>query len=343
MKNICYISFLLVILFTNKQSSVAQIDLQCSGRDMHSIYLILDSGFFRIDSVDTNPTDPIFVSSNVINAQGISINNNLDLISGQVTMYSIDNYNYYYYWNGTSWTNTGHVAFSTNPGGSSNYIFNIAGFAGDLYRYDGTGNDILLLSNLGTASAAVYDVACDNMGTFYLFFTNNQKIIAYDSNGIQIDLFNTSGFPLSIGAGLAILGDDIYAMRSLGGSPGSSYLYKGTKSGALINFTLIKSISSKCSDIASCPNAALPLVVFKNPELPHFAVYPNPASYNVIIKLENTSSLVIYNCIGNVKETIPTYGLNEYILDISQWKSGVYIINALSENKMSTWCKLMVE
>jgi hypothetical protein len=330
-KNIYCISFLLIILFTNKQSAVAQIDLQCNGRDMHSIYLILDSGFFRIDSVDTNPTDPIFVSSNIINAQGISINDNLDSISGQVTIYSI---NYcYFYWNGTGWTNTGHIAGSSNPGGSSKYIFNIDGNANTLYRYDGTGNDILLLSNLVTSVAAVYDVACDNMGAFYLFFTNNQKIIAYDPNGIQIDFFNTSGFPVGVGAGLAILGDKIYAMRSLASSPGSSYLYQGTKSGALINFTLIKSISSQCRDIASCPNAAFPLAIFKNPELPHFAVYPNPASCNVVIKLENTSSLEIYNCIGIVKETIATYGLNEYILDISQWKRGVYIINALSEKK----------
>src|SRR5436190_7687018 len=86
----------------------AQIDLQCNGRDMHSIYIIgTNSDIYRIDSVDTSPTNPILVALNLPSFNGgISINANLDSIAGPETMYLVAGVTHnYFWWNGTNWTN----------------------------------------------------------------------------------------------------------------------------------------------------------------------------------------------------------------------------------------------
>lgn len=77
--------------------------------------------------------------------------------------------------------------------------------------------------------------------------------------------------------------------------------------------------------MAACPNAAIPLAVIKNPELPHFAGIPNPARNFVTVKLNNTSTLEISNQMGILIETIQTRGLQECHLDISQWEAGLYL------------------
>ncbi len=340
MKTVYRLSFYIAILFTSLQSSWAQIDLQCNGRDMHSIYLISSSGYYRIDSVDTNPTNPIFLLTNQIGNIGISINNFLGTGGGPLTMYSC--YSIYYYWNGTGWTNTGHAtgnSTTVNPGGSANYIFNIDDNGNSLYRYDGTIST-LVLSNITTPYDFIHDIATDNLGNFYLFYTNAQKIVAYTPNGIPIDSFSTNGFLTGSNCGFAILGNRVYAQ-----SCGSiNELYEGIKSGNTFNFTMIKSLGLLQSpDIAACPDAALPLAVFKDPDQPRFAVHPNPAQDVALISLIKTSQLEIYNSMGILIKSVPTRGLTEYQLDVSEWKAGVYLINAFSEKKTAARGKLIVE
>src|SRR5688572_25527119 len=148
MKPIFHISFTIALLLASLQNAFAQIDLDCNGRDMHSIYLVGYNGFYRIDSVDTNPTNPIFLTANSNGSIGISINNYLGTGGGPLTMYSCNTT--YSYWNGTGWTNTGHATGngnSVNPGGSANYIFNIDDNGNNLFRYDGISSTVLL-SNL---------------------------------------------------------------------------------------------------------------------------------------------------------------------------------------------------
>ena len=200
MKKLIYFLFLF-----SYQANFAQIDLKCNGRDLHSIYLVgrTPLGLYRIDSVDTNPTNPILVTSNLPSVGGISINNNLDSLTGSQTIYFVGGNGVaeYYFWNGASWTNTGNTAGSANaanPGGTSNYIFNYDGLYNSVYRYDGTGNGTLLISNLNVGGTSVYDLATDNQGNFYLFYTNLQQIFMYNSNGIVLDSIITAGFPIGI-------------------------------------------------------------------------------------------------------------------------------------------------
>lgn len=341
-----FYSFLTATLFViNIQSATAQIDLQCNGRDRHSIYLVNTAGFYRIDSVDTSPTDPILLSANPFGnvnvADGIAISNNLDSAAGPQTMYYTNNNTPYHFWNGTGWTNTNHTSganFAVNPGGAADHIYNIDGFNGTIYSYDGTGNGTALVTGLGSSLSIVYDVAADNQGNFYVYYTADAKIIVYSPTGFPVDSFTTTGFTTLGECGLAILGDRIYAT-----SCNNNYgLYEGIKTGSNINFTMIKSLNDFYVDIAACPEAGNPLAILKNPEQPHFAAYPNPAHQYTNIKLFNTSAITITDYKGAYINSFETKGLNVLSIDVSKWQPGVYFITAVSENKLRSSGKIVV-
>ncbi len=65
-----------ILLVLSSAFATAQIDIQCDGRDKHSIYLICTTtgSYYRIDNVDTNPTDTIYVADVPAGHIGISIN-----------------------------------------------------------------------------------------------------------------------------------------------------------------------------------------------------------------------------------------------------------------------------
>jgi hypothetical protein len=341
MKTMLRIVCSLLFLCVNLPDVYSQVDLDCQGRDMHSIYLVSGSGFYRIDSIDTNPGTPVFLTSNSIGAIGISINNDLSITSGPLTLYSCTNY--YFYWDGSNWVNTGHTTGNgscVNPGGSSNYIYNLADNGSALYRYDGTAVITGVLSNVGTSNDFVHDVAADNLGNFYLFFTNAQIIVAYSPAGIPLDTFFTTGFPTGSHCGLALLGDRVYAQSCTG----SYELYEGIKSGNTINFTSIMNLGLlQCSDIATCPTAAQPLAISENSDLPGFAVYPSPAHDKIIIRLKNASLMEIYDSAGRLLISSSTKGITEYKMDVSDWNAGIYFIKALSENFSQVTGKFLVE
>lgn len=328
-------------------STFAQIDLQCAGRDMHSIYLVDFASFYRMDSVDTNPTIPLLLGTFPTGSSGggISINSNLDSAAGPVTMYFIAAGTPYYFWNGNGWTNTSHSSSSLgaiNIGGTSRYIFNFDDNEQDIYRYDGTGNDALLVSNVVSNGGVIHDVATDREGNFYLFFTNDELIRAYNPSGIPIDSFTTSGFPAGPNCGFTILGDRLYGVTC----NGVEGLYEGIRSGSTFNFSLVQTItpgSGYFIDIASCPNAANVIAVFENPDQPHFIIYPNPARDITTIKFDNTSMLEIRDNLGVLMETISVQGMTECRINTSNWNTGVYFINALSTKKISTRSKLVIQ
>jgi uncharacterized repeat protein (TIGR03803 family) len=84
-----------------------QIDLQCNGRDQHSLYLLDDSSnYYRIDSVDTHPTNLVYIGTDTLNPYGISINKNLDITSAEMTMYMCNPVSEYYYWDNSGWKDT---------------------------------------------------------------------------------------------------------------------------------------------------------------------------------------------------------------------------------------------
>lgn len=339
-----HLIYLLFLIFCNIASS--QIDLECNGRDMHSIYGVATTGIYRIDSVDTNPTNPVLIAQLPrpnLSGGGISINKNLDSIEGPVTMYFIQGGINYHFWNGKGWTNTGRSSgnpSAVNPGGTSSYIFDLDGQHGNLYRYDGKNNGTILVSNISPQNTLIYDVATDSKGNFYLFNTLAHKIICYNSIGVPIDSFTTTGAKISSAdCGFVILGNRMY----VGNCDSKMGLYEGIKSGNNIDFTLLKSYAIRFLDMAACPSAAMPLVVFQNQELPHFTIFPNPAHDYVIIKSDDMAVLKITDYMGIIKETININGLDQYHLNINKWTAGVYFINAFSRNKTSSRRMLIIQ
>jgi len=325
MKKTVFAFFFLIICFHCK----AQIDLQCQGRDMHSIYISTAAGeIYRVDSVDTSPTIPVLVNSNGPGIFGISINPILDSLSSPLTMYCVDNLCNYHYWNGINWTNTGHTSggnAAVNPGGTNDFIFNFDGGTATIYRYDGTSNGTLLVT--GLTSPSIYDVATDNQGNFYLFYTNTLQIIAYHPSGIPVDTFSVTGIAPLGGGGFAILGDRLYLVTS-------NQLYEGIKSGNNINFAYIKTLPINPGDIATCPDAGFPLIDFNEVASSEITIGPNPA-YDVLnIKINNNelSEFVLYDMASRI--IIRQNFINSVSLNTDQFARGLYMYEVKSKTRI---------
>lgn len=327
-----FLIFFLFLSFTSHMS--AQIDLQCAGRDQHSIYLLDSSlpGILRIDSVDSNPTEPVFLEYELTISGGISINKNLDTGSGDTTMYGCDNFGQYFYYENNAWVSTGHYSGATNAinfGGSDDYIFNHDALPGTVYRYDGTQTGTLLLSGLESTSF-IADIAVDMNGNFYMLSTLNHELTVYNYDGLLLNTFTTSGNTGEHGGGFAILGSKMYFIDN---SAPNEYLYEGTVTGNNIDFLVIDTLSSNhlVRDIAACPNAAQPLAVFSNVNTPRFSIYPNPAEDQITLLLDNTTSFCVHDLNGRLLYETQCKGIRQLVLPVNQFVSGVHVITAKSD------------
>ncbi len=321
------LALLLIINLCN-----AQIDLQCDGRDMHSIYISNLAGIiYRIDNVDTEPTEPIYVSTPPLlsTGNGISINANLSSITQPETMYVITPGGNYFYWLENGWVNSNHFSVSiaaANIGGTSNFIFNLDYLNGKLYRYDGSGPDILLLSNIA-GNDLMADVATDNQGNFYLFYKGLQILKAYSADGTFLSEIATTGVS-SMDAGLTgmtILGDHIYVVTN-------TKLFKGSFSGSQVDFLLIKDLGIIALDIASCHMAANPLSVLTKGNKSKVAVFPNPFEEHVNFDsgASGNYDLTIYDLLSKI--VIQRQFSGPLKLNTSNFPQGMYIFEIKGEN-----------
>ncbi|HNU34819.1 MAG TPA: T9SS type A sorting domain-containing protein [Bacteroidia bacterium] len=306
------------------QKALAQFDIQCNGRDKHSLFFVGDY-FFRVDSIDTNPTAPIILDTNAINAGGISINNILDSAGAPETIYAATVSGIYNYWGGSLWINTGHTQGATNPGGTNQFIFSLNAINGIVYRYDGISNSIPIVTGLLTNSS-IYDVATDTTGNFYLVYNNSKKLEVYAPNGLFIDSFPVTGMPLGNGAGLALLDSKIYALTSSG-------FYEGMivdDTCRFISFPIAFG-SLSAYDMASCPSAATPLPVISKKLASKIFVSPNPAEDYVKIKAEKlvgkSCRITITDVTGKkLKEEHVIFATGIVTLDVGELKSGIYFL-----------------
>lgn len=344
------IAILIWLIFVCNLSN-AQINLVCNGEDMHSIYFISFQGaIYKIDSVDSNPTNPIYVTNSPTGlAGGISINTILDSIGAGETMYFIGSSSPsgpgkpYHFWNGTGWTNTNDssvIGGAINIGGTTNYIFNLDGVGNSVYRNNGNGNDSLLLSNLNTNGNAFYDIATDSIGNFYIFFATNEMIVMYNSSGTLIGTFNTIGLNASNGgAGFAILGNNIYAMTL-------TDLYEGVITGNTVNFNWIKNIGMNVADIAACPNAGKPMTdinpVYIDKIDGSFATFfPNP--FNDILKIKLSFSdpveFLLHDFTGRL--LLKQSFRYDTTINTAQIKKGIYFYELRTTKKLIKKGKLI--
>jgi hypothetical protein len=182
------------------------------------------------------------------------------------------------------------------------------------------------------------DVATDSLGNFYLLYTQMQIIIAFTPSGIPIDTFTVTGsVPFSTTAtGFALLGSNFYYESG-------TELHLGTVSGDTVNFSsLLTHPTITITDLAVCPTSGYPVTGFKDPEAPHFVIYPNPADDVAEIRMHNIDFLLVYDQLGVLHQNIPVKGLSEYSLNVENLKSGMYFLTAVAKNKATVTSKLLV-
>lgn len=155
---------------------------------------------------------------------------------------------YLHYYDGTTWTSTGHYVTTVNIAGGGDYVYILDGINSRVYRYDGKG-DAKLLLELGETFAGPYDLVCDKKGNFYLMHVKRNKLIQYDPSGKVIKQYDLTGLNnQSSGGGFAYRDNIVYANVS-----GGSVI--GTFSDGKINFVKVETtvMPGSMNDFASCP------------------------------------------------------------------------------------------
>jgi hypothetical protein len=223
MRKIIYFS--LVVLLSLLSNKILSQSIACP-----SPYVYTDGGSFI---QYYNPALP-FSSSNPANTSipvfgsGLTLMPNINGGSPSPTFYTTSGGNYYY-WNGSSWTNTGHSTgngAAVNLGGCGGKIYNLVGSTGQIYVYSGTGPGTLLTTIPSFNGGGPYDIVTDCNCNFYLLngTSPNQSLTMYSSTGAQICSYSLVNYPnTSAGGGFAIIGNMIYVQNNL-----SSGFYVGT-------------------------------------------------------------------------------------------------------------------
>ncbi|MGZ4064276.1 MAG: hypothetical protein ACXVP0_14975, partial [Bacteroidia bacterium] len=160
----------------------------------------------------------------------------------------------YYYWNGTTWVNTGHStgnASAVNLGGCGGKIYNLVGFTGQVYVYNGTGPGTLLTTIPSFSGGGPFDIVTDCNCNFYLLNTTtpNQALTLYSPTGATLCTWSLTGMPnTSAGGGFAIIGNQVYVKNNL-----ANGFFIGTMGPTTITFTQVTGFTASPGDFASCP------------------------------------------------------------------------------------------
>lgn len=249
-----YSLLLLAVLLLPGMFAMAQLPV-CIGGGTGYVY-VHASGTGNIYNWDpTQPVSPTNPSLNTISTgtagNGLSVGNNLNSPTGpSPTFYTIINNNFHYY-NGTAWVNTGHSTGNTaavNIGAGGNYIYNLVGGTGQVYKYDGTGNATLLMTVPGFNGGGPYDLVADCAGNFYIL-----KCVApawlrkYDPMGTLLQEWSVTGSASTgAGGGFAIVDNVLYIHNGT--------LYAGPIGATSINVSVVPSAGFPSpGDFANCP------------------------------------------------------------------------------------------
>ncbi len=192
------------------------------------------------------------VLTNLPGGGGLAVGPNFAGIGPNPTYWTTSGGTYWYY-NGATWTNTGHSTgngAAVNIGGGGGFLYNLVGGTGQVYVYNGTGNGTLLFTIPNFNGGGPYDIVCDTNGNIYILNgTNpNQGLYIYSPTGVLLCSYSLTGYPsIGAGGGFAIVNNVVYvhynsAFSAANMVPGSSVL----------NFTVQPNITSP-SDFASCP------------------------------------------------------------------------------------------
>lgn len=191
---------------------------------------------------------------------GLAIGKNLNAAGPSPTFYTVGPDSTYFYYNGTAWVNTGHLpstfALSNqaiNIAAGGNYVYSLVGSNGQVYRYDGTGNAVLITTIVNWNISDPYDLSADCNGNFYALETKVSPghLYEYNSSGSLINSWTVSGYTGTGGGGLAVINNHVYF------DVARNTLYGGVIStvGGNINLSAVGSVPNYAyaNDFASCP------------------------------------------------------------------------------------------
>lgn len=308
----------------------AQVNPDCSPNGMNSIYVLTTTGnyIYRVDNVNSTPSAPVLVDSIFVDvlAGGLSIGRNINTGNNLPTFYSVVQ-SYYYYRDNSGWINTGHLSStgSGNIGGGVNQIFNHRGTSGSIYRYDGNGNDAILV--FSTSATSIYDIATDSIDNFYVLVTDSSKIYKFDSLGTSVDTFQVTGIPQNlIQPGFTLLGNTFYVVL---GVPTENALLRGTINGNTVSFSQIAilNVGSLIGDIAACPFSFKSNGVNKIENELHLLIFPNPTSDILKIETENNSSkksIQIINYEGKI--IYENQNFTDEMINTKEFSNGLHLL-----------------
>ena len=210
--------------------------------DCDLIYFVNNSKIYAYDPA-TQDYDYINLSS-PDGASGLGIGRDLFNDSDRLVFFcTVAEYLYYY--NGTKWINTNHLAKSVNLGGGGDYWYILDGIDSKVYKYNGKGNALEFLDF--PSYAGPFDLVGDNKGNFYMIFTKMNKMVQYDSNGKILKQYRIEGLSgQTSGGGFAYRNNKIY-----GNFTSSSMI--GSFEGGVIRFKPTAKLPSSVDDFASCP------------------------------------------------------------------------------------------
>lgn len=246
-----------------------------------------------------SPTNPKSIPLKMpIGSNGLALGPNLFASSPSVTFYTTfavprSSLATYYYYDGSNWVNTLHTLTNStaiNMGAGGRYVYNLDGLSGNVYRYDGTGNDVLLMNLPDFVMGGPLDIHCDIDGNFYILRTDtpNQYLRKYCPDGLLLEEWSlTDAPPQKSGGGFTIIDDKLYYNNDYG-------LFMGLISGNDITVSLITSdaLPYGATDFAGCPLQISPGIIqasidtayycINAPSIPISAVGPGDFTWSVI-------------------------------------------------------------
>ena len=239
----------ILFLFFSEYSAFSQVPT-CP-----SPYVWMDGGpfiKFYDPSLPLSATNPSTTNIPTFGS-GLALMPNINGGTPSPTFYSTSG-GFYYWFNGTSWVNTGHSTgngAAVNLGGCGSRIYNLVGGTGQVYVYNGTGPGTLLTTIVGFNGGGPYDIVCDCNCNFYMLNTTtpNQALTMYSPTGAVICTYSLTGMPnTTAGGGFAIIGNMIYVKNNL-----ANGFFIGTMAGATITFTQMIGFTASPGDFACCP------------------------------------------------------------------------------------------
>lgn len=262
MKTTRSLAVLLVSLFSFLISPVilqAQLP-SCDGNGGGLIYLV--SGWPNIYIWDpgqpvsaTNPT--LSTLQMPMGGGGLTICNNLNSATPSPTFYAsvstaVPATNTFYYYNGSTWINTGDTLFDGGSlGGGGDYIYSRDDYGTLVHKYDGSGNAAPVLTIPGFGFDGCSDVVVDCEGNFYILDLGTPAALLrkYDPAGTLLQQWTITGIttsPYTYSAGFAIVGNVLYYNSF-------TTIYSGAIGASTINVTQVPGTFPWITDMASCP------------------------------------------------------------------------------------------